>query len=85
MWNQIGITADAIFIVVTLGGLELLLFFVSRKHDKDQTEVLEDLTVTLAGLNGGEHEQQTAGDPAKGEDHLPKGSSAGDEGSGRRI
>ena len=49
MWH--GITVDAIFIVVSLGILELILFgigqYVDLKRSREDSALLEDLVTTL--------------------------------------
>jgi len=67
MWHSLfqGITADAIFIVISLGLLELGIFglgqFIDLKRSKEQVELLEDLVTTMAlKEQNGEQQQPSA-------------------------
>jgi hypothetical protein len=39
---------EAILIILCLGGLEVLLWYVDRMELKEQTQLLEDIMVTLS-------------------------------------
>lgn len=53
------ISADAIFIVLTLGGLEGILWWFNHREAKEQTELLAELVVALAGCEITEKEADT--------------------------